>query len=123
MQLDMIETLVADVAVAFVAGFAGTRFGGREFRQSGLVRPVSATGCSPQIDPETGNRWGFGPKDVNPIWAEVPLLYSMSRWMQGLVPYYKATASDEKRGGRISSSGLGRHPDPARSYRVADGTG
>jgi hypothetical protein len=60
------------------------------FASQVLYVPVSATGRSPERDPATG-ALGFRPKDVNPIWAEVPLLYCMSRWMNGLVPYKKTS--------------------------------
>lgn len=56
------------------------------FASQVLYLPVSATGCSPERDPSTG-MFGFRPKNAKPIWAEVPLLCSMSRWMQGLIPY------------------------------------
>jgi hypothetical protein len=53
--------------------------------------PVSATGRGPEVDPATG-ALGFRPRDIKPIWAEVPMLYAMSRWMQGLVPFVKPSA-------------------------------
>lgn len=49
-----------------------------------LYVPVSATGCSPEVNPQTGAR-GFRASSIKPIWVEVPLLYVMSRWMRGLV--------------------------------------
>lgn len=64
------------------------------FASQVLYIPVSATGCGPQVDPATG-ALGFRPRDINPIWAEVPVLYSMSRWMQGLVSYVKPSAQAE----------------------------
>ena len=58
------------------------------FARQVIYIPASATGCSPTVDPKTGVQ-GFRPKDIRPIWAEVPMLYIMSRWMSGLVPYVK----------------------------------
>ncbi|MEN6450396.1 MAG: hypothetical protein ABFC96_07895 [Thermoguttaceae bacterium] len=58
------------------------------FASQVLYVPVSATGRGPERDPQD-NKLKFRPKDVRPIWAEVPLLYSMSQWMQGLVSYYR----------------------------------
>lgn len=46
--------------------------------------PVSATGCSPEADPD-GQIVGFVPKRLNPIWAEVPLIYFLVRWVPTLV--------------------------------------
>ncbi len=56
------------------------------FASQVIYIPVSATGRSPERNPQTGEM-GFRPRDVKPVWAEVPVLYSMSRWMRGLVPY------------------------------------
>ena len=61
------------------------------FSSQVLYVPVSATGRSPETDPKTG-ALGFRPKDIKPVWAEVPMLYAMSRWMQGLVPFVKPKA-------------------------------
>lgn len=109
MQLDLIDTLsqrlrsllweVSPEIVAVAESFAGQV----------LYVPVSATGRSPERDPQTG-AFGFRPKDVKPVWAEVPLLYAMSRWMQGLVPYRKAVAGNEKRNGARDQSPWADHP-------------
>jgi hypothetical protein len=47
--------------------------------------PVSATGCSPDTNPETGVS-GFRPRDIKPEWVEVPMLYALHRTQQGLIP-------------------------------------
>ena len=44
------------------------------FSNNVLYVPVSATGCAPERDPETG-ALGFRPGNLNPIWVEVPVLY------------------------------------------------
>jgi hypothetical protein len=59
------------------------------FSNQVIYIPCSATGCAPEIDSRNGG-FGFRPKNLNPIWSEVPLLYIMSRWMGGLVPYVQA---------------------------------
>jgi hypothetical protein len=61
------------------------------FSSQVLYVPVSATGRSPETNPETG-AFGFRPRDMKPVWAEVPILYALSRWMPGLVPYVKPSA-------------------------------
>ena len=48
------------------------------FSRDVIYIPVSALGNSPEIDPETG-RLGIRPADVEPMWAEVPLLYALHR--------------------------------------------
>lgn len=47
--------------------------------------PVSATGCSPEKDPETG-RLGFRPCNLNPMWESVPMLLAMALCTKGLIP-------------------------------------
>jgi hypothetical protein len=56
------------------------------FASEVLYVPVSATGRGPEIDPETGIE-GMRPRDMSPIWVEVPLLYALCKWMRGIVPY------------------------------------
>ena len=109
MQLDLIDTLsqrlrslLWEVTPEIVAA-------AESFAAQVLYVPVSATGCSPERDPQTG-ALGFRPKDVKPVWAEVPLLYTMSRWMQGLVPYRNAVAGNEKRDGVRNRSPWADHP-------------
>ena len=55
------------------------------FAEQVIYMPVSATGRGPEVDPATG-AFGFRPRDIKPVWAETPLLYVMSRWLEGLVP-------------------------------------
>jgi len=59
--------------------------------------PVSATGHSPEIDPQTGS-FGMRPKNITPYWVEVPMLYALSRWCPGLV----GTSGMESASGRTS---------------------
>jgi hypothetical protein len=49
--------------------------------------PVSATGCSPELDPSTGKLLGIRPRDISPVWVEVPLLVALARWGGGMIPY------------------------------------
>jgi hypothetical protein len=58
------------------------------FANKVLYVPVSATGTSP--DSEQG---GFYPKDITPMWCEIPMLASLARWGGGIIPYIKETAS------------------------------
>ena len=68
------------------------------FASQVLYVPVSATGCSPETDPASG-ALGFRPGDMQPIWAEVPLLYAISRWLGGLVPFIKPAGGRNGGGG------------------------
>ena len=46
--------------------------------------PVSATGVSPELDPQTGSL-GIRPRDMKPYCVEVPLLYALATRCRGLV--------------------------------------
>ncbi|MCO8121386.1 hypothetical protein NHH03_06525 [Stieleria sp. TO1_6] len=49
-----------------------------------LFMPVSATGVSPEVDPESG-QLGVRPRDLRPRWAEVPMLMAIARRTRGLI--------------------------------------
>lgn len=55
--------------------------------------PVSATGCSPVENAETG-ALGFRPADLAPLWADVPMLYILARHGDGLVGISRAGGND-----------------------------
>ena len=46
--------------------------------------PVSATGVSPKFDEER-EELGIRPVDIKPVWAEVPLVYALAKWSDGIV--------------------------------------
>jgi len=60
-----------------------------DFSRQVVYIPVSALGCAPQPDPAS-KKLSVRPRDIAPMWAEVPLLYAICRWMKGLIPYLKA---------------------------------
>ncbi|MGL6195674.1 MAG: hypothetical protein ACRC2T_12730, partial [Thermoguttaceae bacterium] len=47
--------------------------------------PMSATGRAPTLDPQSG-MLGFRPKDIAPVWAEVPILYAFAKSTRGVIP-------------------------------------
>lgn len=55
------------------------------FASNVIYIPISATGCPPTRDPETGE-WGFQMKNLKPIWIEVPFLYALSQTSQDIIP-------------------------------------
>lgn len=63
-----------------------------EFTDHVMYIPVSATGCGPEYDSETKQVLGIRPKNINPMWAEVPLLTALSRWGGGMIPFKKKSA-------------------------------
>ncbi|MCL4191086.1 MAG: hypothetical protein KJZ87_05030, partial [Thermoguttaceae bacterium] len=54
------------------------------FASEVIYVPVSATGCGPELAPGMKTP-GFRPRNIRPLWAEVPMIYTMSRWMSGFV--------------------------------------
>jgi hypothetical protein len=71
-----------------------------DFAQEVLYVPASALGQSPErVLPDRGPP-AIRPCDIRPTWVTVPLLYSMSRWMPGLVPTLRRPA----RGGGIAAT-------------------
>ena len=69
------------------------------FSEDVIYVPVSALGHGPERD-ATG-ALGVRPRDIDPMWAEVPMLYALHRSVPGLVP-------------KITSQGNGRPADEAR---------
>lgn len=53
--------------------------------------PVSATGGPPQPDDQGQLRHRAG--DIKPMWTEVPLLYVLSQFVNGLIPFMRAPAA------------------------------
>ena len=88
------------------------------FSSQVLYVPVSATGRGPETDPQTG-ALGFRPKDMKPIWAEVPMLYALSRWTQGLVPYIKPGKWSNGNGKTAAASSNGGNPGNVASQKAA----
>ena len=91
------------------------------FSSQVLYVPVSATGCGPETDPDTG-ALGFRPKDIKPIWAEVPMLYTLAHWTQGLVPFAKRGACS-KSDGPASNFLSGPNMNPAGVTPSSNGGG
>jgi len=61
-----------------------------DFAESVVYIPVSALGHTPEVG-DDGKGGLVRPADVRPLWATVPLLYSLCRWMPGLVSAHKKT--------------------------------
>lgn len=57
------------------------------FAENVTYIPVSATGCAPGYDPLTEEVLGMRPSDINPMWVEVPLLYTLARFEGNLIGY------------------------------------
>ncbi len=68
------------------------------FAKEVIYLPVSALGCSPEQDPES-DALLVRPRDIAPIWAEVPILYALCRWLRGMVPFRQRSQKKNKSGG------------------------
>lgn len=55
------------------------------FSRQVVYIPASAIGGRPEVDPASG-MLAVRPKSVNPIWVQVPLIYSLAKWVSGLIP-------------------------------------
>jgi hypothetical protein len=68
------------------------------FASNVIYVPVSALGKSPVLDPAS-QRLAIRPRDIQPVWATVPLLYGLHRWLPGIVPGLRRKhAHDDERG-------------------------
>ena len=51
--------------------------------------PVSALGRGPERIEGDETKFAIRPRDIKPVWAEVPLLYALHRTVPGLIPSYR----------------------------------
>ncbi len=74
---DQVGELMSEICPEIVAAAEG-------FSTSLTFIPVSASGNSPSLDPETG-ALGIRPRDMQPYWVEIPMLMALHNWAGGLV--------------------------------------
>jgi hypothetical protein len=84
---------VREVLVKYRGEFVSAAEG---FCKEVLYVPVSALGRAPEVQPDTG-ALVIRPNDIKPMWTEVPLLYSLAKWVQGLVPFTRSHADEAGR--------------------------
>jgi hypothetical protein len=89
-----------DLAPEMVAAAEG-------FSDHVIYIPVSPLGQAPEFDRETGSL-GIRPQHVQPMWAEIPMLYALNRSLPRLV-----------RAGK-SKSGRAKPAPPPKSKSVED---
>ncbi|HLN26778.1 MAG TPA: hypothetical protein VK395_03480 [Gemmataceae bacterium] len=85
-----VRALLLQVSPELVAAAEG-------FAEEVIYVPTSALGESPTLG-EQGKGLAIKPAAIKPIWATVPFLYGMCRWMPGLIP------SRKRRQGQDSSA-------------------
>lgn len=64
------------------------------FSKRVLYLPASAFGAAPDEDGESG-KFGMRPENINPIWCDVPILWTLSQRCEGLVPFGNTVQSRE----------------------------
>lgn len=97
-----VEGLLHDLCPEIVAAAQG-------FARELTFIPVSATGHGPEIDPTTGSL-GIRPRDIDPYWVEVPLLFAMSQWARGLIGSQRKIAPPQPASGPAATVATGDHP-------------
>ena len=91
MQLDSVEAISREVREVLWKLSPEIVSAAESFAEHVLYVPISATGRSPELDPKTG-AFGVRPRDIRPMWAEVPLLYGLNRAKCVLVPSIEAAS-------------------------------
>jgi hypothetical protein len=62
-----------------------------EFSEQVWFIPASATGCNPECNDVNGKKvWGVRPRNIKPMWCEVPLLTALASVAGGLIPICNA---------------------------------
>jgi hypothetical protein len=61
--------------------------------------PASATGTAPELDPESGV-FGIRPRNMNPMWCDVPLLVILADRAPLLIPDVKRQPQSNKTAGQ-----------------------
>ena len=85
------------------------------FAEQVIYIPVSSLGRSPEVDTQTG-LLGIRPRDLRPVWAEVPFLYAMARWMGGIIPYRKPQGAEGASDSLDGHGDSGVRPDKLRLW-------
>jgi hypothetical protein len=114
MDLQRVEAISADVRTLLVGLTPELVSAAEGFAEQVIYIPVSSLGRAPEVDAQTG-LLGVRPRDVHPVWAEVPVLYAMARWMGGIIPYRNPQEVED---GRDSSDGHIRHAPKTDGLRL-----
>jgi hypothetical protein len=85
------------------------------FAQEVRYVPVSALGTSPELDARTG-QLAIRPRNIQPAWVEVPMLWTLSQHCTGLIPF---TTGRGQEGDSGANSPLGE-PTSRRDRTAGD---
>lgn len=117
---------VSDKIRAMLIQYAGEIVATAEgFANDVIYIPVSALGRGPEIDAKSG-LLTIRPRDVAPMWAEVPMLYALHRAVPGLVSPANSASNAARTFRRpVHGDGDARHPHPLdpNHRRTWEGTG
>ncbi len=76
---------ISDTVRSVIAKYAPEMVTAAEsFSEHVIYIPVSALGRSPEVDKEKGFL-GIRPQDIDPMWAEIPILYALNQSAKALV--------------------------------------
>ena len=105
LKLDFIHEISSNIRALLVTHAPELVSVAESFCDEVVYLPVSATGCSPEVHV---NEDGvpdllIRPKNIDPIWAEIPLLYTLCRWTKGIIPKVKPK--------KANPSGASRKPE------------
>lgn len=103
LNLDAVDSLSRRVRGLLFAMSPEIVTAAESFAQRVVYIPVSAMGRGPEVDAQSG-ALGIRPRDIAPKWVEVPLLYTIARFMSGIIPYRASSGKDD--GEQAASEGL-----------------
>jgi hypothetical protein len=108
LDVDKLRSLSATVRELLVR-YAGEVVSAAEgFSNDVIYIPVSALGRGPEVDP-VSKKLAIRPRDIAPMWAEVPMLYALHRSVPGLV----TSANSKSNSARVARVRLALPPDSA----------
>lgn len=84
LDLDAVESMSRNLRAVFLRFSPEIVAAAESFAEQVIYIPVSALGRGPEIDPRTG-ALGVRPRDVRPMWVEIPFLYALCRWSKGVI--------------------------------------
>jgi hypothetical protein len=94
-----VRVVLSEFAREFVAA-------AESFAENVIYIPVSALGAAPEFDPQSGALC-IRPRNIHSMWVEMPMIYALSRWGNGLVPML-GTRSASSTSDPHKSSGIAR---------------
>ncbi len=92
LDIECIESRSSDLRTLLLQSCPELVVSAESFCEKVIYIAVSALGRTP-VSAAGGQGPAIRPADIRPIWATVPMLYAMCRWMPGLIPVLRRTES------------------------------